>query len=343
MKLTGLRHMEMQEVPTPTITQDTEVLVKMARVGICGSDVHYFTEGGIGSQRVEYPWTVGHEGGGVVAEVGSAVTRVKVGDRIAFDPAQPCFQCDQCRAGRPHTCRSLNFLGCPQQIEGCLSEYLVMPETSCYPIPDSMTFEEAAIVEPLSIGVYATTLADPLKGAKIGILGAGPIGLSVLLPAKALGASRVYMTDKIDARLQMALRAGADWVGSPDTEDIVAAITSHEPELLDTVFECSGEQDAMDQAVQFLKPGGELLLIGIPGALNRVSFDINLLRRKELRIQNVRRQNDCVQRAIDMIARKEIDVNVMVTHRFPFAQTKEGFDLVADYRDGVVKAMILFE
>jgi L-iditol 2-dehydrogenase len=343
MKLTGLRQMEMREVPMPTITKDTDVLVKMARVGICGSDVHYFTEGGIGSQRVEYPWTVGHEGGGVVAQIGSAVTRVNVGDRIAFDPAQPCFQCDQCRAGRPHTCRALKFLGCPQQIEGCLSEYLVMPETSCYPIPDGMTFEEAAIVEPLSIGVYATTLADPLKGAKIGILGAGPIGLSVLLPAKSLGASRVYMTDKIDARLQMALQAGANWAGNPETEDVVAAITSREPELLDTIFECSGEQDAMDQAVQLLKPGGELLLIGIPGAQNRVSFDINLLRRKELRIQNVRRQNDCVQRAIDMIANKEIDVNVMVTHRFPFARTKKGYDLVADYRDGVVKAMILFD
>jgi L-iditol 2-dehydrogenase len=151
------------------------------------------------------------------------------------------------------------------------------------------------------------------------------------------------MTDKIDARLQMALQAGANWAGNPETEDVVAAITSREPELLDTIFECSGEQDAMDQAVQLLRPGGELLLIGIPGAQNRVSFDINLLRRKELRIQNVRRQNNCVQRAIDMIAHKEIDVNVMVTHRFPFAQTKDGYDLVADYRDGVVKAMILFD
>ena len=343
MKLTGLRQMQLSEVPIPEAVKPTDVLVKMARVGICGSDVHYFTEGGIGSQRVEYPWTVGHEGGGIVAEIGSAVTRVKVGDRIAFDPAQPCFECDQCQAGRPHTCRNLNFLGCPQQIGGCLSEYLVMPETSCYPIPDGMTFEEAAIVEPLSIGVYAITLADSMKGAKIGITGAGPIGLSVLLPAKAQGASRVYMTDKIDARLEMALRAGADWAGNSDTEDVVAEITRREPELLDVIFECSGEQSAMDQAVQLLKPGGELLLIGIPGAQNRVSFDINLLRRKELRIQNVRRQNHCVQRAIDMIANNEIDVNVMVTHRFPFVQTKAGFDLVADYQNGVVKAMIIFE
>jgi L-iditol 2-dehydrogenase len=341
MKLVGARQMEMRDVPAPTLLRDTDVLIRMARVGICGSDVHYFAEGGIGSQRVQYPWAVGHEGAGVVEQVGSVVTHVKPGDRIAFDPAQPCGECDQCREGRPHTCRALDFLGCPGQVEGCLAEYLVLPEKSCYRIPDSMTFEEAAIVEPLSIGVYALALSVPMPGATVGILGAGPIGLSVLLPAKAQGAGRVYMTDKIDARLEMASRAGADWVGNPDTEDVVAAVKAHEPELLDVVFECSGKQEAMDQGVEMLKPGGKLMLIGIP-SVNRVSFDINLLRRKEICIQNVRRQNNTVQRAIDMIAGKEIDVGVMVTHRFPFARTQEGFDMVADYRDGVVKAMIAF-
>lgn len=332
--------MQEQDVSRPILTRDTDVLVKMARVGVCGSDVHYFAEGGIGSQRVEYPWTVGHEGAGTVTEVGAAVTRVRPGDRVAIDPAQPCGACDQCVAGRPHTCRNLNFLGCPGQIEGCLAEYLALPEQSCYPIPDGMTFDEAAIVEPLSIGIYALTLSVPMPGATVGILGAGPIGLSVLLPAKAQGAGRVYMTDKINARLTVALRAGADWVGNPDINNVIGAITECEPELLDVVFECSGEQEAMDQGVQLLKPGGKLLLIGIPGAQNRVSFDINLLRRKEICIQNVRRQNNCVQRAIDMIARKEIDVSAMVTHHFPFAQSQEAFDLVTDYRDGVVKAII---
>jgi L-iditol 2-dehydrogenase len=341
MKLTGLRRMAIHDVPRPALSDACDVLIQVARVGICGSDVHYFAEGGIGSQRVAYPWAVGHEGSGVVIETGPAVTRVKSGDRIAFDPALPCGECDQCRAGRPHTCRSQRFLGCPGQIEGCLAEYLVMPERSCYPIPDSMTFEEAAIVEPLSIGVYALQLAALSAGAKIGVLGAGPIGLSVLLPAKAQGVDRVYVTDKIDARLAIATRAGADWAGNPDTQDVVAEITQREPQLLDAVFECSGQQEAMDQAIQLLKPGGKLLLIGIP-SVNRVSFDINLLRRKELIIQNVRRQNGCVQRAIDMIAHKEIDVNVMVTHHIPFEDTQSGFDMVADYKDGVVKAIVTF-
>ncbi|MDQ2731350.1 MAG: alcohol dehydrogenase catalytic domain-containing protein, partial [Armatimonadota bacterium] len=119
MKLTGLRQMAMEEEPMPVLSRDDEVLIKMERVGICGSDVHYFDEGGIGSQRVQFPWTVGHEGGGIVEAVGAAVTRVKPGDRIALDPALSCGACDQCLRGRPHTCRSQKFLGCPQQVEGC--------------------------------------------------------------------------------------------------------------------------------------------------------------------------------------------------------------------------------
>ncbi len=343
MRLTGLRRMEVQEAALPEIERPTDVRIRMARVGICGSDVHYFAEGGIGSQRVEYPFTVGHEGAGIVEKVGSQVKCVRVGDRVAIDPALPCGVCDQCLVGRPHTCRKQKFLGCPGQIEGCLAEYLVMPEANCYPIPDNVTLDQAAAVEPLSIGVYAVSLSLPMPGAAIGILGAGPIGLSVLLPARAQGAARVYMTDKIEARVENALRAGADWTGNPDREDVVEAITQQEPQLLDAVFECSGDQAAMDQAVQLLKPGGILLLIGIPGAQNRVSFDINLLRRKELRLQNVRRQNQCVQWAIDLISSRAVDVDSMMTHHLPFAQAQQGFDMVTDYKDGVVKAILTFD
>lgn len=342
MMLTGIRQMEMREVPTPAIVQDKDVLIRMVRVGVCGSDVHYYSEGKIGSQVVEYPFAVGHEGAGIVEQVGSAVTRVKVGGRIAIEPAMPCWQCDQCRLGRPHTCRNLRFLGCPKQAEGCLSEYLVMPEESCFPIPDHMSLDQAAVSEPLAIGVYAVKQSVPMQGAAVGILGSGPIGLSVLLPARAQGARCVFVTDKIDGRLAVARRAGADWVGNPDTCDVVAGITAAEPAQLDVVFECCGKQEALDQAIDLLKPGGKLMLVGIPPTLDRVSFEIDKLRRKEICIQNVRRQNHCVQPTLDMIAGGQVNVDIMVTHRFPFAQTKAAFDLVAGYKDGVVKAMIDF-
>lgn len=342
MMLTGIRKMEMKTVMTPHLINDTDVLIQMTRVGVCGSDVHYYTEGKIGSQVVSYPFTVGHEGAGIVSQVGSTVAALKPGDHIAVEPAMPCWGCDQCLAGRPHTCRNLRFLGCPNQAEGCLAEYIVMPEKSCLPLPASVTDDEAALSEPLAIGCYAVKISIPMPGARVGILGAGPIGLSVLFAARAQGADRIYITDKIEPRLALARQTGADWTGNPLHVDVVGQVGSLEPAQLDVVFECCGQQEALDQGIELLKPGGKLMLVGIPPTLERVSFEIDSLRRKEICIQNVRRQNHCVQPTLDMIARREVNVKMMVTHRFPFARTQSAFDLAAGYRDGVVKAMIDF-
>ncbi len=340
--LTGIREMEMTDIPEPVINNNNDVKIKMQAVGVCGSDVHYYTTGRIGSQVVKYPFPVGHEGAGYVTEVGSEVTRVKPGDRIAIDPAMSCFECDQCRAGRPHTCRNLRFLGCPGQSGGCLSEYIVMPENSCYPVDESMSFDEAAISEPLSIGVYAVKQSLDMKNVKAGILGFGPIGMSVMLAGKALGGKHFYVTDKIDQRLMEAGDHGAVWTGNPEKEDVVSAISGKEPELLDVVFECCGQQDALDQAFELLKPGGKLMIIGIP-EFDRWSFSADAGRRKEICIQHVRRQNECVEPALEMISGGQVDVKDMVTHRFGFEDTKKAFDLVAGYEDGVMKAMIDFE
>jgi len=334
--------MEMREIPDPMIVNDTDVLIRMKTIGVCGSDVHYYTTGKIGSQVVQYPFPVGHEGAGEVVKVGSAVTMVKPGDRIAIEPAMPCGECDQCLAGRPHTCRKLRFLGCPGQADGCLSEYIVMPETSCIPIPDNLTYDEAAISEPLSIGVYAVQESIPMKGAKVGILGFGPIGMSVLLPALAEGAGEIYVTDKINDRLELAKKAGASWTGNPDEEDVVKKVKDRESLLLDVVFECCGQQEAVDQAIEMLKPGGKLMIIGIP-EFDRWSFSVDEMRHKEITVRNVRRQNNCVEKSLDMMENGDVDVSLMPTHRYKFEDTKQAFDLVTEYKDGVMKAMIDFE
>lgn len=341
MKLTGIRAMEMMEVPVPSVRNPDDVRIKMGAVGVCGSDVHYYTTGRIGSQVVEYPFAVGHEGAGVVEEVGPGVTRVKPGDRIAIEPAMTCGVCDQCRAGRANTCRKTRFLGCPGQAEGCLSEYIVMPEVCCFPIRDSTTLPQATISEPLAIGVYAVKRSIPVQGATVGILGMGPIGHSVMLPARHQGAAKVYTTDRVPERLELARGAGADYAGHPDRQDVVAEILEQEPLGLDVVFECCGMQDAVDQSIHLLKPGGKLMLIGIP-EVNRISFIIDQMRRKEITLVNVRRQEGCVPRALDLIENRKIDVDPMVTHTFSFEQTKEAFDLVAGYEDGALKAMIEF-
>jgi len=337
--LTGIRGMELRDAEMPKIQAKTDVLLKVGVVGVCGSDVHYYTTGRIGSQIVKYPFRVGHEFAATVHETGSLVTMIRPGDRVAVDPAMSCGECDQCRSGRRHTCRRLRFLGCPGQAEGCLAEYVVMPEACCFPLGRSMSLEQGALAEPLSIGLYATRLAGVLPAWKIAVLGTGPIGLSVILCAKALGVEKIYATDRIQARLDAARRAGAIWTGNPEKEDVRGAIADAEPLLLDAVFECCGQQEALDQAVELLKPGGRLAIVGIPET-DRVSFSIDLLRRKEISIQNVRRQNECFQEAINLIESGKVKPDFMVTHRFRLEHAKEAFDLVASYGDGVVKAMI---
>lgn len=340
--LTGRLAMRMREAPMPRLRGPRDVLLKIAAVGVCGSDIHYYREGRIGSQVVTYPFAVGHEFSAVVQRVGAGVRNVKPGDLVAVDPAMSCGACDQCRAGRPHTCRRLRFLGCPGQADGCLMDYLVLPAACCFPVKPSITPEQAALLEPLSVSLYAVKKSAPLKGKTAAVLGSGPIGLGVLLCARQAGAKRLYATDKLSYRLHAARKAGAVWAGNPDRTDIVKAIARREPLLLDIVFECCGQQEAVDQAMDLLKPGGTLVLVGIPSTA-RVSLLIDKARRKEILIVNIRRQCDCVQPALDLIESGKLKVDFLVTHRFPFAETKKAFDLVEGYRDGVIKAMILMD
>ena len=341
MALTGIREMAMQDVPEPLISNSNEVKIRMSVVGVCGSDIHYYLNGRIGSQVVEYPFTVGHEGAGDVIEVGNDVSRVRVGDRVAIEPAISCMKCDQCLAGRPHTCRNLLFLGCPGQAEGCLSEYIVMPESSCFPVPDSMSYDEATISEPLAIGVYSVRQALQVKDKVLGILGFGPIGMSVLLASLASDAEKIYTTDRIDSRAARAVDCGAAWSGNPDKEDIVGKILKQESQGLDIVFECCGKQEAMDQAVELVKPGGRILIVGIP-EFDDWTFSADKIRRKEITLINIRRQNHALEETLNLLGNQGIDVRPMVTHRFSFDRTNEAFDLVAGYKDGVMKAMIDF-
>jgi L-iditol 2-dehydrogenase len=347
--LVGIGKIEMREVADVRIAGKRDALVRVERVGVCGSDVHYYETGRIGSQVVKFPFIVGHECSGTVVEIGSEVSRVKVGDKVAVDPAQSCGKCDQCRAGRENTCRNLRFLGTPGQGDGCLCEYIVIGEDSLYQLGDKVTLDQGALCEPLSIGVYVARQGGVKGSDDVAILGAGPIGLSVMLGCHGRGARSVYMTDVLDYRVEVARKAGARWAGNADKGDIVEEIMGQQPREsttagevavgMDVVFECAGKLETLDQAVELLKPGGRLVLVGIPRE-ERVTFAIDKIRRKELTIINIRRQNGCVQGALDMVAGGEVDVDFMVTHRFRLEDAQEAFELVGRYGDGVVKAVI---
>jgi L-iditol 2-dehydrogenase len=337
--LAGLSRVEVREAPEPEIRNDSDVLVRVGAVGVCGSDIHYYSEGRIGDQVVSYPFIVGHESAGIVEKVGPAVRRMKPGDRVAVDPAIVCGSCDQCLAGRPNTCRRLLYLGTPNQLSGALCELIVMPEKNCFALPPELSLEDGVLVEPLSIGVHGLKLAGEPAPHTVAVLGAGPIGLSVFLVARAAGVRQIYMTDKIDGRVEAARKAGASWAGNPDRENVMDRIRSLVPGGLDAVYECCGDQSAFSQAVDLLKPGGRLFIVGIP-AEDRIFFDIHSLRRKELSLHNVRRQRFCVREAIDLIQNGQIDVRFMATHRFPLEDVGLAFELAAGYRDGVIRAIV---
>lgn len=340
--LTGIRKMESVTVPEPVATGKHDVKIKLACVGVCGSDIHYYKEGKIGSQVVEYPFAVGHECSGYVVETGELVTNVKPGDLVAVDPSVHCGECDQCMAGRPHTCRNNKFLGCPGQLEGCLSDYIVMPDFTCFPVTQKLNPAEAALIEPLSIGVYAVNLSGINSTDKsVVIFGAGPIGLSILYKLQADGIHNIGIVEPLEYRLAHALKSGARYGANPETQDVVQVVNENEELLADLAFEASGEQDAVTNAIKILKPGGKLVLVGIPPSASYI-FDMDLMRRKELTVINVRRQNHCVEEAIELVAERKVNVTDMVSHHFDPEETGKAFEIVGNYSDKVIKAIINF-
>ena len=338
--LTGIREMAMTETDDPVIIHPWEVKIKMSTIGVCGSDIHYYSEGKIGTQIVHYPFPVGHECSGIIEEVGENVSNVKIGDLVVVDPSVHCGNCDQCLAGRPHTCRNNKFLGCPGQLDGCLAEYIVMPDFTCFPVTGKMNPVQAALIEPLTIGVYTVKLAQiQNKVTTVGIFGAGPIGLSVLFKLLADGIEDITMIEPLDYRLKKAKEIGVKYLVNPESENVESVVKNQHELLLDVAFEASGAQDAVTNAVKILKPGGKLVLVGIPPSA-QYTFNMDLMRRKELTVINVRRQNHCVEEAIELVISGKIDIEKMVTHHFSLEETPKAFEIVEAYKDGAIKAMI---
>jgi L-iditol 2-dehydrogenase len=338
--LTGIKKMELADSFEPQLNSADQVKIKMKAIGVCGSDVHYYSVGKIGTQVVSYPFPVGHECSGIVVEAGENVKRVRVGDLVVIDPSVHCGKCDQCLSGRPHTCRNNRFLGCPGQLDGCLSNFIVMPEFCCYPVTGLLSPVKAALIEPFSIGIYAVRLAEIKKAAPaVVIFGVGPIGLSVLFKLLADGIDNIGIIEPLQFRLDKALETGAKYGINPEKDDVEKCLVQYEPMLVDYVFEASGEQKAVDNAVRCLKPGGKLILIGIPPS-GQYIFDMDLMRRKEIAVVNVRRQNHCVEEAIELAISGKADIEKMVTHHFSLEETPKAFEIVDAYEDNVIKAMI---
>lgn len=339
--ITGPRQAQLQEKPEPELPHRDWVLLRTRVAGICGSDLHYFVSDSVGGEKVPYPCLAGHECSAEVVRVGPKAGDFNPGELVAVEPSISCGACDQCLVGRFNTCREIKFLGHPGELDGCFAEYFVMPARNLIRLDSSLTPEEAMLAEPLSIALHAINLAAPVGGDRVAVLGAGPIGLSLILLLRHRGLSSIFATDRSEARVKAALRAGAAWAASVEQEDIVREILSRQPLGLDLVFEASGDQEAIDQSVALVKPGGRIIQVGIP-VPERVSYQIARLRRKEVTITNSRRQNRCLEPALELIKNREIEVGWLLTHRFRPEEAQQAFSTAADRLDGVLKAAFIF-
>jgi L-iditol 2-dehydrogenase len=326
--MTAPETIELQDRPVRAPKAD-EAVVRIEAVGVCGSDTAYFTVGRIGDWVVDGPLVLGHEAAGTVVEIGSAVRNVAVGDRVAIEPGTPCRRCEQCVAGRYHLCPDLAFLATPPY-DGALVEHLTISAANLYPIPDSMSFEEGALIEPLSVGVWGCHRAALQPGDRVLVTGAGPVGLLAASAARALGAAEVTITDVTDFRLEAARRRGFATERAGETPD-------GDQRPFDVLLECSGAPGALASGLARLGPNGRAAMIGIPKG--DVTLPLAMLHKNELSINLVNRYAHTWPTAIALVASGRIEVASLVTHHFSLDETADALLLSRRVPDSI-KAVI---
>ncbi|MEV4509943.1 alcohol dehydrogenase catalytic domain-containing protein [Dactylosporangium sp. NPDC049525] len=310
MRLHGIGDLRGGAEPRP-VPADGMSLVRVTAVGICGSDLHWFTHGGIGDAQLRRPVVPGHEFAGVVH--GGPLH----GHRVAVDPAIPCGRCARCREGFGNLCPAVRFSG-HGELDGALREWMVWPTELLHPLPDGLTDTDGAMLEPLGVALHAFDLGHLRLGGSVAVVGCGPIGLLLVQLARFAGAARVVAMDPLAHRAEAARGFGAD-----------EAVPSGAPAALDgadadVVFEVAGNDEAVHAAVSAARPGGRVVLVGIPDE-DRTTFPAGTARRKGLTFAMCRRMNHAYPRAIDLVRRGRVDVTSLVTHRFPLTEAAEAF------------------
>ena len=316
VRLHAVGDLQFHNEPVP-VAGDGEQVLRVKAVGVCGSDLHWFSEGGIGDAQLAHPLVLGHEFAGVTES----------GERVAVDPAIPCGMCEWCEKGHSNLCANLKFAGHSMQ-DGALREWLSWPTKCLHALPDSMSDAEGALLEPLGVAIHAVDLGKIQAGMRVGVFGCGPIGLLIIQVAKLSGASEILATDRLAHRLEAAQRFGATQAFS--VEERRAAVKESGVHV---AFEAAGEQEAVDDAFETVLPGGKVILAGIPES-DKTSFSASTARRKGLTIKLVRRMKHTYPRAIDLVTKGLVDVRSLVTHCFPLDQAAEAFQ-VAQRREGL--------
>jgi L-iditol 2-dehydrogenase len=316
-----------------------EVLLEITSVGVCRSDVDYWEEGRIGDAVVVDPIVMGHEFAARVVEVGDRVNPELKERRVAVEPAMACMRCEWCLRGDTNLCPEVRFCGTPP-IDGALRQYMAYPAAFVAVLPDDIADDAGAVLEPLAIGVHAIDLARPRLEQSAAIVGAGPVGLSILQAAHAAGVGRVIVLDRLPWRLEAALDLGATDVISIDDGNPVDAMEQLTLERgVDFVFEAAGTDDAPRLACELAAPGGKVFLVGIP-MTDRIEFSAGTSRRRGLTVYLVRRSRNTLHRTLAMLQRGTLNAERLVSHVFPFSKAEQAFKIAHEYDDEVIKAII---
>ncbi|XP_066492333.1 sorbitol dehydrogenase [Tiliqua scincoides] len=331
----GELRLENRPIPEPG---PNEVLLRMHSVGICGSDVHYWQHGRIGDFVVKNPMVLGHEASGTVIKVGSSVTKLKKGDRVAIEPGVPREIDEFCKIGRYNLSPTIFFCATPPD-DGNLCRYYKHDANFCYKLPDNVTFEEGALVEPLSVGIHACRRAGVTLGSKVFICGAGPIGLVTLLIAKVMGAAQVVISDLSAPRLEKAKELGADFtiqIRSEKPEEVAHIVKNTLGCMPEITVECTGVEASIHTGIYATRSGGTMVLVGLGSEM--VTLPIVNAAVREVDIKGIFRYCNTWPMAIAMLASKKVNVQPLVTHRFPLEKALEAFETT---RKGVgIKVML---
>lgn len=326
--------------PLP-VPDENQVLVKMEYCGVCGSDVHFYKEGKVGDTPAPKDFILGHEVAGTVVKTGKKVKELSPGDRVALEPGYTCGKCEFCKTGRYNLCPGVQFFADPP-VSGALQEYVAHPADMCFKLPENVSTEEGALVEPLAVGMHAAAQAGVTLGNSVLILGGGCIGLVTLLASKARGASNIVVVDLFQKRLDMAGKLGAAAVINAKEENVAARVKClfGEPGP-DIVFETAGAIPTIQQTPYFVKPGGTICLVGM-AAESMVNYNFSQIMMKEVTIKSVFRYRNLYPAAISAIAGGAVDVKQIVTHRFKFEDSNQAFHTAVANAQDEIKVVIEF-
>jgi L-iditol 2-dehydrogenase len=341
--LHGVHDLRVENVPAPSKPAPNEVQIQIGKVGICGSDVHYWQHGRIGDFVVREPMILGHECAGTVVEVGAKVSHLQVGDRVAIEPGVPRLSTDisnyYMKRGQYNLCPDIFFFATPPD-HGSFCSLVNHSADYCFKLPDGVSLEEGAMIEPLSTGIYAARVAPVRMGDTVVITGAGPIGLMNVLACRAAGASQIIVSDMVEERLNVALEIGATRVvkgGAPELKSVAHELTDGRG--ADVSIECAGHPAALGAAIGAARAGATVVLIGMPPG-DSVEINLNDLIVREITLRPIFRYNNTFPTGIALLASGAVDVKPLISKRFELAEVPEAFQYVVDNRETCVKAVV---